>query len=90
VLATVRNKIHRSQISQIRPTKAAYEKPDTAMVFSLKQKAKKWVNMVRVRNSKHLKHAHTKFKAKAKNYKNAPDLLIICQIRTAKQVAKKQ
>jgi hypothetical protein len=54
------------------------------MVFSLKQKAKKWVNMVRVRNSMHLKHAHTKFKAKAKNYKNAPNLLIICQISTAK------
>jgi hypothetical protein len=84
VLATVRNKIHRSQISQIRATKAAHGKPGTAMVFSLKQKAKKWVNMVRVRNSMHLKHAHTKFKAKAKNYKNAPNLLIICQISTAK------
>jgi len=60
------------------------------MVSSLKQKAKKWVNMVRVQILKHLKHAHTKFKAKAKKYRNAPDLLIICQIRTAKQAAKKQ
>jgi hypothetical protein len=90
VLATVRNKIAPSQIGRIRPTKTVGEKPVAAMVFSPKQKAKKCVNMDGVRNSKHLKHAHTKLKVKAKDYRNAPDLLIICQIRTARQVAKKQ